>query len=418
MVSYLIHQSRNTNGPHPHDGCWGECNHLELRRIWPSIAYTIEGFAKKGTILRLVRSVFVLTWLGFSGLIVSACDTEQTSTSRGGPGGFSRGAIAVVTVPAEVRTITETLEAIGTTQANESVTITAKVTDTISQVKFEDGDLVQTGQVLVVLTNEEETALLAEAEANVDDASTQFKRLEGLLEQGSVPASQVDEARARYSAAQARYQSIVARLDDRLVRAPFAGMLGFRSVSTGTLVTPGATITTLDDISVIKLDFSIPEVHLRLIKPGLRLIAQSPAYPDKQFEATVRTIGSRVDPVTRAAIVRAHINNDELPLLRPGMLMSVIIITAERDALMVPETSLMQRRDKVFVFTITGGRAQIREITHGTRSNGWVEVLEGISIGEEVISEGVIKVRQGSAVSTQMIQPNRPGARSEQDNEG
>ncbi len=357
--------------------------------------------------------------LCFAGLYLSACDGEQPGANlaggarsagkpgpRGGPGGYERGPTIVETQTAQIRTIIEVLEAIGTTRANESVTITAKVTDTISHVKFEDGSLVETGDVLVELTNEEETALLAEAEANVDDASTQFKRLEGLLTQNSVPASQVDEARARFSAAEARYQSILARLDDRLVRAPFAGLLGFRSVSTGTLVTPGATITTLDDISVIKLDFSIPEVYLGLIKPGLSLVADSPAYPDKQFPATVRTINSRVDPITRAATVRAHIVNDDR-LLKPGMLMTVKITTSERETLMVPESALMQRSDQVFVFTVVEGKAQIRQIVHGSRREGWVEVLEGLNVGEPVISEGVIKVRQGSPVTTETISPSR-----------
>ncbi len=360
-----------------------------------------------------------MTWLCFVGLNLMACDGEQPGANRargtpstGSRGGFSRGPTLVVTQAAEIRTIIEVVEAIGTTLANESVTITAKVTDTISRVNFEDGEHVKTGDVLVELANEEETALLAEAKANVDDANTQYKRLEGLLEQGSVPASQVDEAQARFSAAEARYQSILARLDDRLVRAPFDGMLGFRNVSTGTLVTPGATITTLDDISVIKLDFSIPEVYLAFIVPGLKLVAISPAYPDMQFPATVRTINSRIDPITRAATVRAHIVNDE-QLLRPGMLMTVKITTAVREALMVPETALMQRKDEVFVFTVDDGQAQIRQIKHGSRSDGWVEVLEGIEVGEVVITEGVIKVRQGSAVSTAEAKPNGASSRSQ-----
>jgi len=352
----------------------------------------------------------VVTCLCFASLYLTACESEQPGANRTGVSrGYSRGSTLVVTEVAQMRTIIDVVEAIGTTLANESVTITAKVTDTISQINFEDGDVVKTGAVLVELTNQEETALLAEAKANVDDANTQYQRLEGLLAQGSVPASQVDEARARYSAAEARYQSILARLDDRLVRAPFDGMLGFRNVSTGTLVTPGATITTLDDLSVIKLDFSIPEVYLGLIKPGLKLVADSPAYPDKQFSATVRTIKSRIDPITRAATVRALIVNDERDL-RPGMLMRVKVTTAVRRALMVPESALMQRSDEVFVFTIKDGRAQIRQIVHGTRYAGWVEVLEGLNVGEAVISEGVIKVRQGSAVS--IVDSERDGETS------
>ena len=137
--------------------------------------------------------------------------------------------------------------------------------------------------------------LLAEAEANVDDASTQLKRLENLLTQRSVPVSQVDEARARHTAAEARYRSIVARLDDRLITAPFSGVLGFRQVSAGTLITPGDPITTLDDISIIKLDFSVPEVYLNMVQPGSRIEARSPAYPDATFNATVRSKARCVD---------------------------------------------------------------------------------------------------------------------------
>jgi membrane fusion protein (multidrug efflux system) len=337
-------------------------------------------------------------------LLLASCGGGTDTQGHAGPpgrgaGGFSRGPTLVVTELAQQRTIRDQVETIGTARANESVTITAKVTDTVNYVRFEDGAFVETGDVLVELTNEEQTALLAEAEANVDDARTQFKRLQDLLGQGSVPVSQVDEARAKHSAAKARYQSIVARLDDRLITAPFAGVLGFREVSAGTLITPGTAITTLDDVSVIKLDFSVPEVYLSLVQPGTRIEASSPAYPDEVFNAILRTVGSRVNPVTRAATVRAHINNDRL-LLRPGMLLTAKLTTAERETLMVPESALVQRSAEVFVYTIEEGRASMREVTHGVRNRGWVEILSGLSEGEAVITEGVIKVRNGAPVST------------------
>jgi membrane fusion protein (multidrug efflux system) len=328
-------------------------------------------------------------------LLTAAC--ENGSEEPGG--GFARRPTLVVTETAQRRSIRDQVEAIGTAVANESVTITAKVTDTVKQVKFEDGGFVEAGDVLVELTNEEQTALLAEAEANVDDARTQFDRLEDLLGQGSVPVSQVDAARAKYSAAQARYRSIVARLDDRLITAPFSGVLGFRQVSAGTLITPGTAITTLDDVSIMKLDFSIPEVYLNLVKPGTQIEARSPAYPNEVFNATLRTVGSRVDPVTRAATVRAYINNDR-QLLKPGMLLTAKLITSERQTLMVPESALVQRRAEVFVYTLEDGRASMRAVSHGIRDGGWVEILSGLSEGEEVITEGVLKIRNGSPVNT------------------
>ena len=334
--------------------------------------------------------------------LLVACGAEDPGSSRsddrsgerptagrgpgGGPGGFSRGPTFVVAEPASVRTIRDEVEAIGTTLANESVTLTAKVTDTVSKVRFEDGELVKSGQVLVEITNTEQAALLAESEANVQDARNQFQRFEKLAADGSVPVSQLDESSARLAAVEARYQSLLARLEDRLIRAPFSGLLGFRQVSEGTLVSPGTPIATLDDIS------------LALVRPGLKLSAESSAYAGTTFHATVNTIGSRIDPVTRAATVRAHIANDDL-LLRPGMLMTVRLIASEREALMVPEISLVQRASQVFVFTIRDERAEMLQVSTGARDRGWIEILGGLDAGQAVITEGVIKIRDGAPVT-------------------
>lgn len=335
-------------------------------------------------------------------VFIAGCSDE-------GPAGPSRGGFdrvpLVVTETARIRSIADIVEAVGTTQANESVTITAKVTDSIRQVRFEDGDFVQQGDILVELTNEEQTALLQEAEADRQDARTRFDRLNNLLDQQSIPVSDVDEARARLSVARARYQAIVVRLDDRLIRAPFTGLLGFRKVSAGTLITPGTPITTLDDISVIKLDFALPEVHLGVVHPGLSLTAESAAFPGRSFAAAVRTVGSRVNPVTRALPVRAHIDNPDA-LLRPGMLMTVRLTTASRDALMVPETALLQRGMETFVYAVTDGRAALTTIDLGIRHDGWAEVRSGIAPGQEVIVEGVMKVRDGGPV--RRTQPAAP----------
>ena len=342
------------------------------------------------------------TTLAVSMLLLVGC-TEQSGSgppSGGRPGGFGGGrpATLVVAEPATVRPLADVVEAIGTTQADESVTITAKVTDAIRQVRFQDGDFVQQGDVLVELTNEEQTALLAEAEANVSDARTQYQRLTDLLQQGSVPVSDVDEAEARLAAMTARHQAILARLDDRLIRAPFAGLLGFRQVSAGTLITPGTAITTLDAIATIKLDFSIPEIHLRAVQPGLQLTAHSAAYPERTFPAAVQTVGSRVNAVTRAVQVRAFIDNAE-HLLRPGMLMTVRLVTASRDALMVPETALLQRSGETFVYTLSDdGRATMTGIDLGVRRDGWAEVRAGLAAQQDVITEGVVKVRNGAPV--------------------
>ena len=338
-----------------------------------------------------IPSVITAVLVVCLGALLTGCTDERSARGPGGPGA-SRGPTFVITVPAEVREVRDQVEAIGTTRANESVIIAAKLTDTVSRVNFEDGQLVVAGDVLVELTNLEQAALLAEAEADVRDARNQAGRLESMAADNLVPLSELDSAQARLSAAEARYQSILARLEDHLIRAPFSGMLGFREVSEGTLVTPGSPITTLDDVSIIKLDFSIPEVHLNLVRPGLTLVAESSAFPDQTFAATVRTIGSRIDENTRAATVRAHIDNPDL-ILKPGMLLTVHLTTATREVLMVPESALTQRSAQVYVYTIADGRAAMRQIRTGVRKDGWVEVESGLEAGEAVITEGIIKVR-------------------------
>ena len=191
----------------------------------------------------------------------------------------------------------DTVDALGTVQANESVTLTAKVTDTVRRVGFEDGDFVEANAILVELTNMEEEALLAEARANLEDAQNQLQRLKELSTLGLAPASELDIAMSREAASSARLDTVLARLDDRLILAPFAGVLGFRQVSPGSLVTPTTSITTLDDISIVKLDFTVPETFLGAMKIGATVLASSASYPERDFEGVVRTVGSRVDPL-------------------------------------------------------------------------------------------------------------------------
>jgi len=321
----------------------------------------------------------------------------------GGAGGFPGGGRPQAQPPlvtvghARRDSIFEVVEALGTAQANESVTLTAKVTDTVRRVNFEDGDYVESGAVLIELTNQEEEALLAEARANLDDAESQLRRLEDLSGRGLTSASELDVARSRAGASRARLNSIVARLRDRLIQAPFSGLLGFRQVSPGTMLSPNTAITSIDDISIIKLDFTVPETFLGSMTPGAKIVAKSVSFPDRQFEGTVRTVGSRVDPVTRAITVRAHIDNKDRAL-RPGMLLTVDVVTAERTALVVPEGSVFQVQNRAYVYRVDGDTVHQQQIEVGSRRFGVVEVLSGLEDGDAIVVEGIIKLREGVRV--------------------
>jgi len=163
------------------------------------------------------------------------------------------------------------------------------------------------------------------------------------------------------------------------------------------MLSPNTAITSIDDISVIKLDFTVPESAIGTMIPGAKIIAKSVSFAGREFEGTVRTVGSRVDPVTRAVTVRAHIDNGDRAL-RPGMLLTVEVVTAEHEALVVPEGAVFQVQNRAYVYRVDGDSARQQEIDVGGRRFGVVEVLGGLEEGDLIVVEGIIKLRDGARV--------------------
>jgi len=349
-------------------------------------------FAKRHPIV-VICAILILALIALTANIWSQSQNSNLARARGA------NTTLVDTQAAYQTIIIDQIEAIGTAHANESVLLTAKVTETVRKVNFEDNQFVSKGAILVELTNTEETAQFAEAQATLDEASRQYKRVKNLIDQKLASETQLDIEKTRMQTAQARLDAVLARLDDRLIRAPFSGILGFRNTSPGTLLTPSTAVTSLDDISIIKLDFAIPENYLSTLQPGQEIVAGSAAYPEQPFTGVVATINSRVDPVTRAVTVRALINN-EAQKLKPGMLLTVQLVLSRTPALVIPESAVIPIQDRQYVYLIDSeGAAQRREISVGRRRTGIVEVLSGVSAGEEVITAGVIKINPGSNVS-------------------
>jgi membrane fusion protein (multidrug efflux system) len=301
--------------------------------------------------------------------------------------------------------ISDSVDAIGTAQANESVTLTAKVTDTVSRINFNDGDYAKAGEILVQLTNKQEEADLAEAQANLEDAKSTLTRVQDMWAKKLTSKADLDAARSKADAAQAHFDSLAAKLQDHLIRAPFNGVLGFRNVSPGTLVQPSTAITTLDDISKIKLDFTVPETYLQAMKPGAPIVAHSESYPNRDFHGVVRTIGSRVDQTTRAVPVRAYIPNPD-GALKPGMLLTVEVTTSTRDALVVPESAVYQIEDRAYVYKVDGDHVvHEQQIQMGEHRFGIIEVKAGLSEGDLIVTEGIVKLREGMLVRYEDPEP-------------
>lgn len=325
-------------------------------------------------------------------LLASCADDAASSGATGG-------ATPVVTTTIAPVQWRDSIEGLGTTQANESVTLTAKVSEIVRKVAFESGDWVEAGQVLVDLSSGAQLAGLEEARADYREAERQLERQQELAARQLIATSQIDTQRAARDAARARMDVVRAELSDRVITAPFDGVLGLRQVSPGSLVTPGTPIATLDDISVIKLDFSVPERFLAVLERGQDITARSATYPDREFRGKVANIDSRVDPVTRSVAVRAEIPNRDR-LLRPGMLMSVTLFRLARETLVVAEIAVVQVGLDSFVFRITpDGTAERVKVVLGARRKGEVEIAEGLAAGDRIVIEGTVKLTNGARVS-------------------
>lgn len=350
----------------------------------------MKQFLQQHLISLLMGLVVVILSIGFVLRL-----QEETASSQGGGSGPS--AVPVVVTEVVAATFADNLQAVGSTRANESIELTANVSDRIDRILFQEGEQVEAGQLLVEMNAAEVRADLAEAEALLQDHRRQLQRLEQLLATNSAARSQRDEQQARTEAAAARVDALQARVAEREIRAPFAGRLGLREVSQGARIASGTMITTLDDVQPIKLDFTVPESFLASLQVGALVRARTAAWPDETFNGEVVQISPRVDPVSRAVTIRAQIPNDD-QRLRPGMLMLVDLVRAEREGLMVPESALNPRGDRQFIYRLRDGVAEEVQVTIGARRPGMAEVLTGLQVGDQIVIEGAMRLRPGREV--------------------
>ncbi|WP_076411237.1 efflux RND transporter periplasmic adaptor subunit [Shewanella sp. UCD-KL12] len=343
---------------------------------------------KKIIILLIVLS---LSWLVY----------QQNSSDNKPSAPKSRPIANVVVAKAAIEPVRDEVEALGTSKANESITVTPKVTEVATQINFSDGDLVEKGRLLVQLQDREQVARVKVAKVRVMDHMRELERIRSLVTSQTIAELERDRLQTLIDTAKAELEQSQAALSDRKIIAPFNGRLGLRQISVGSLLTPGTVITTLDDISVIKLDFSVPERFLQSLAIGKSVEASAVAFPDEMFIGKVTSIDSRINPTTRAVIVRAEMANPNNRLL-PGMLMKVTLIKESREALILPESAIIPIQDRHYVYLVNDEQViERREVELGLRKRGWVEVLDGVELDEQVVIRGILKVRPGDKVKVQ-----------------
>jgi membrane fusion protein (multidrug efflux system) len=328
--------------------------------------------------------------------------SQAAATSKGANGASSKSGSkrpsSVITVTVASSVFTDETEALGTAKSNESVDITAKATNRVVAIHFREGEYVKKDAVIVELDGAEARANLAQTQASLRDTESQYQRSRELYQTKVLSESDLIQLEAKMLSSKAQVAAAESRLSDTIIRAPFAGRVGLRNVSVGSLVTPGQIMTTLDDINVIKLDFTVPENYLATVKEGQHVEAKTSAYLNKTFRGRVSSIATRVDPVSRSAVVRALIDNRDQQL-KPGMFMTVHLTRSQSNVLLVPEQALMPDGDKQFVYVVKNSKAIKTAVLIGRRKPGQVEVRQGLSAGDEVVIEGGEKLTDGAQVS-------------------
>jgi len=331
---------------------------------------------------------------------------------RGGPGG-GRGQTVSEAV-ATPRQFTDEIRVLGVARGRRSVNITSSTSELITRVLFTDGQRVAAGTPLVELQAREEDADIIEARARLAQAQRQADRLKALAERGVAPRVTAEDAETGLQTARASLSAALARRGDRIIRAPFPGILGLSSVTAGTLVNPGGVITTLDDIDVVRVDFPVPERYLGLLRRGTAITATIDAYGDEAFTGRIALIDTRVNEQTRSVTARAEIPNPGARI-RPGMAVRVAVQQGVRTAPAVPEASVQYEGEGAFVYRIArgegGSTAQRVEVETGAVEGGFVEILSGLNAGDRVVGSGLNRIQPGAPVRV-AGQGGRPGAAS------
>jgi membrane fusion protein (multidrug efflux system) len=348
--------------------------------------------------------------------------------TAGSPGSGAAGAPVVEVETVRTGRVVETKESVGTLRALESITVTSKVAGVIETIEFDEGQKISAGDVLLRLDGLERRADIemaiaekARATAQRDEIATRLERAQTLRRTGAGTEAQVEDLSAQVrtldratAAAEARRKAAEARLEDLVIRAPFAGRVGMRAVSLGAYVSPGTRITTLDDLSRVRLDFSVPENLLGQVKPGQGVTATSVAFQDRVFRGRVSLIDPRIDPVTRSVRLTAEFENPD-ESLRPGMFLAVILdVLTKENAILIPEEAVVSEGLRHIVYPVKDDKVERRVIRIGQRQNGKVEVIDGLEAGETIVVLGVQRVRPGATVQPRPLgspEPPPPAAR-------
>jgi membrane fusion protein (multidrug efflux system) len=334
---------------------------------------------------------FVRLWI-FSLLAVSGLALAQ-----GGPPGGR--AVTVESMVVRPQPLSSSVHAVGTVLADAAAVLRAEAPGQVLQLHFEDGQAVAKGDRLFSIEATVLEAEVNEARANVEQSEAAYNRAKELVKSRLISATDYDTARANYNVAVARLTSSETRLSKTIIRAPFDGTVGLRKINVGDYATIGQELVDVVQLDPLRLDFNIPETLLARVKPGQKIDVSVGAYRGESFEGVITAIAPSIDVAGHNVTIRARLPNPEMKL-RPGLFAQVIVTLGVRpDALMVPEQAIWPIGQDKTVFVIEDGKAIQKTISIGQRQNGYVEVTDGVSAGDEIVTAGQMKIFSGAAVN-------------------
>lgn len=332
-------------------------------------------------------------------ILLTACEKPTASNASDGPRGAE--AVKVELAAARLGEQVRAWSAVGSLQANESVTIRPEIGGRIARLGFEEGQQVAHGAVLFGLDDSVFVAQQAEARARLSLSTRNAQRAEELFARGLISPSDRDTALAAREVDAAALRLAAAQAAKTSIQAPFAGRAGLRQASVGDYVIPGQDLVVIEDLARIKLEFRLPELALSDVREGQVVRVELDAYPGERFDARLYALDSRVASDTRSIGARAVLDNAD-GRLRPGLFARVNLVVERRlDALLIPEQAIISRGASAFVYVVEDGRASEREIQLGQRGDGQVEVRSGLAAGQQVVVSGLQRLSDGASVQAQ-----------------
>lgn len=317
--------------------------------------------------------------------------------------------IAVEAATAVATTSTEDLRAIGTLQSDESVQMSAEIAGRVTEIALSEGAPVEAGDILIKLDDALAIAEVDDAQARYNLAQGNLGRANSLAKSGNVTERARDEASTNAETARAALELAKVRLSKHVIRAPFSGVAGIRKVSPGAYITAGQAIVNLEKIDTLKIDFKLPELFLAQVKTGQTIEISVDALPDRTFSGTIYAIDPHLDVNGRALNIRAKLENPEF-VLRPGLFSRIRVKgQTKRNVLVVPESAIVPRGQDKIIYRIENGQVREAKVTLGSRSNGLVEVLDGLDVDAKVVTAGQQKLKDGSHV--EIVTSDAPGPR-------